>query len=442
MIFMEKDKKINLLTLALQVTRRCNLKCNFCGKGEPQNIDITTEIIDKTFDEIQHYYISDLRLNGGETFLNPEIIMYILEQIEKRNIMVNRIFVFTNGYFFDDRIVKAIKRFCNYSRKIKTQIIDYFKDMERRTGTKIQNTYSDTANKSVAIIVSTYAHSNQHIINQTIQQFQNSIDDELFIIQRQSLTYDINNKKGHIELEGRAEKNYMNYKTLIEKSKVNIIENHYNFIHDINDDCIVIGKTIEISANGNVWLGSISSYQHTDEYAICNIMNCNNDLYERLSNWCWENPDSVEVNKVYKMYLTNQFLKAHNIDIRKETAYIDELLNVENCVKIYRNIHKTLHIHLPYLKHKEIEKMAILGLYLTFLKINNNPLEKEIFLTSFTDYNNKSIKKLLSNNALQFINQEYKYYETINMNRKNSNNKISQSNNYWQTLNAMLYILK
>ena len=59
---MNKDTKISFLTLALQVTRRCNLRCDLCGKGEPQNIDITTEIIDKTFDEVQNYYISDLRL--------------------------------------------------------------------------------------------------------------------------------------------------------------------------------------------------------------------------------------------------------------------------------------------------------------------------------------------------------------------------------------------
>lgn len=418
---MNKDTKISFLTLALQVTRRCNLKCDLCGKGEPQNIDITKAIVDKTFDEIQNYYISDLRLNGGETFLNPEMIVYILEQIEKRNMMVNRIFVFTNGCYFDERIVKAIKRFCDYSRKIKPQIIDYFQKMERKTGLKMQSTstYSDTATKSVAIIVSTYAHNNEHIINQTIQQFQNSIDDELFIIERQSSTYNVEDKKGNIKLEGRAEKNYMNYKNLISESKVGIVENHYNFIYDTDDDYIVIGKTIEVSANGNVWLGSISSYQHTDEYAICNIIDCNNDLYNRLSNWCWDNPDSVEINRIYKIHLTNQFLQSHGMDIKKETAYIDELFNVANCVDMYRNIHKTLHIHLPYLRHKEIEKMAILGLYLSFMKINNAQL-KEIFLTLFTKYDKQSIDKLLGNDALRFVDNEYKNYEIINMQRSAS----------------------
>lgn len=422
---MNKYTKISFLTLALQVTRRCNLRCDLCGKGEPQNIDITKEIVDKTFDQVQNYYISDLRLNGGETFLNPEMIAYILEQIEKRNIMVNRIFVFTNGYYFDERIVKAIKRFCNYSRTIKPQIIDHLKKMERKTGLKMQSTstYSDTANKSVAIIVSTYAHNNEHIINQTIRQFQNSIDDELFIIKRQSSTYNVEDKKGNIKLEGRAEKNYMNYKNLISESKVSIVENHYNFIYDVDDDYILIGKTIEVSANGNVWLGSISSYQHTDEYAICNIMHCNNNLYKILSNWCWDNPDSVEINRVYKMHLTNKFLKAHNMDIQKETAYIDELFNVANCVDMYRNIHKALHIHLPYLKHKEIEKMAILGLYLSFMKINNDQL-REIFLTLFTDYDEKSIDKLLSNDALRFVDRAYKNYEIINVNRKNNSKQI------------------
>ena len=297
--------------------------------------------------------------------------------------------------------------------------------MERKTGLKMQSTstYSDTANKSVAIIVSTYAHDNEHIINQTIQRFQNDINDELFMIKRQSSTYNVEDKKGNIKLEGRAEKKYMNYKNLISESKVGIVENHYNFIYDVDDDYIVIWKTIEVSANGNVWLGSISSYQHTDEYAICNIMHCNNNLYKILSNWCWDNPDSVEINRIYKMHLTNQFLKSHNMDIQKETAYIDELFNIENCVDMYRNIHKALHIHLPYLKHKEIEKMAILGLYLSFMKINNDQL-REIFLTLFTDYDEKSIDKLLSNDALRFVDRAYKNYEIINVNRKNNSKQI------------------
>lgn len=38
---MKLDKCIS--TLAIEMTRRCNLNCNFCGKGTAQNIDISNK---------------------------------------------------------------------------------------------------------------------------------------------------------------------------------------------------------------------------------------------------------------------------------------------------------------------------------------------------------------------------------------------------------------
>ena len=45
-----------LNTISFEITRRCNLNCKWCSKGEPQNLDISKEIIDKTLEEIQAYY--------------------------------------------------------------------------------------------------------------------------------------------------------------------------------------------------------------------------------------------------------------------------------------------------------------------------------------------------------------------------------------------------
>lgn len=36
-------KKIYMLNLAFELTRRCNLTCHWCAKGNPQNMDITKE---------------------------------------------------------------------------------------------------------------------------------------------------------------------------------------------------------------------------------------------------------------------------------------------------------------------------------------------------------------------------------------------------------------
>lgn len=36
-----------MLNLAFELTRRCNLTCRWCAKGNPQNMDITKRTIDR-----------------------------------------------------------------------------------------------------------------------------------------------------------------------------------------------------------------------------------------------------------------------------------------------------------------------------------------------------------------------------------------------------------
>ena len=38
--------------VSFELTRRCNMKCEFCAKGEAQNKDTTETIINKTLDEL------------------------------------------------------------------------------------------------------------------------------------------------------------------------------------------------------------------------------------------------------------------------------------------------------------------------------------------------------------------------------------------------------
>ena len=37
--------------LALEVTRRCNLRCKHCMRGEPQDLDMSDEVLDKVINQ-------------------------------------------------------------------------------------------------------------------------------------------------------------------------------------------------------------------------------------------------------------------------------------------------------------------------------------------------------------------------------------------------------
>ena len=56
--------KLNIYNLVLEVTRRCNMCCAHCLRGEAQNMDMQKETIDKLLDQTDS--ISMVTFSGGE----------------------------------------------------------------------------------------------------------------------------------------------------------------------------------------------------------------------------------------------------------------------------------------------------------------------------------------------------------------------------------------
>lgn len=108
--------KINLDSLAIEVTRRCNLKCPHCMRGPSQNIDMTKETMYAAlhmFDSVDHICFS-----GGEPLLNPDLIIYALDIIIEEELDVHNVSITTNGQIFSKPLVDALNRFNRY-RNIK-----------------------------------------------------------------------------------------------------------------------------------------------------------------------------------------------------------------------------------------------------------------------------------------------------------------------------------
>lgn len=116
--------KFILHDLAIETTRRCNMHCAHCMRGESQNVDLTPDIIDAFFDNNEFERIDHICFSGGEPTLNPSIIIYTIDKIIRENINVCEIAMVTNGQIFVPELVEAFNRFNEYrNRRLMESVI-------------------------------------------------------------------------------------------------------------------------------------------------------------------------------------------------------------------------------------------------------------------------------------------------------------------------------
>ena len=62
-------RKLNVRSLAIETTRRCNMQCEHCMRGDAQNKDMSMETLDRLFRRLGR--IIEIVPTGGEPALNP-----------------------------------------------------------------------------------------------------------------------------------------------------------------------------------------------------------------------------------------------------------------------------------------------------------------------------------------------------------------------------------
>lgn len=101
--------KITFERLDIELTRRCNMACAHCMRGDAQNIDIDRKHIDAILEQTQ--LIGKLFFTGGEPFLALDTMEYIADQLCKRGIPLLNFEVITNGSILDSKVINIIKRY-------------------------------------------------------------------------------------------------------------------------------------------------------------------------------------------------------------------------------------------------------------------------------------------------------------------------------------------
>lgn len=302
------DVKFYFYEVMFQVTRKCNLQCAHCLRGEAQNISMSKEVIDKMLEVSSG--IKSIFLSGGEPFLEPDLIEYLVDKIITENYDTEIIATITNGTILNDygiRCVKALNRFAEWSH------------------TKYGN------EETVSLLISSDEyHGND--VDKALEFYKPYIGEYISVSK--------NELKDGIQRSGRARINNLQSDHPIKyfvKRRIRIDEGN-------EVPCL-----LELSPSGNLCVSDMAEWTDCDNHAMGNIMN--ESLVSMFERNQWEAYRCDEKGKigVYK----NMLWKCEEGSAEWNTAnYIIEHLEK---VRKWRII---AHSRYPYLTYKEITYMV------------------------------------------------------------------------------------
>lgn len=103
-------KKYKYDELMIEITRKCNMKCAYCLRGDAQNVTMSKEVIDKIFEDAVD--CKQVLFTGGEPLLALDEIEYFIDKILKSNWTTKNIAMTINGMIRDKRLIDIVNRFC------------------------------------------------------------------------------------------------------------------------------------------------------------------------------------------------------------------------------------------------------------------------------------------------------------------------------------------
>lgn len=228
------EKQYEYAGIWIELTRRCNLQCAHCSCGESQNVDISTEIIDRIFVDVKD--CGRIVLTGGEPLLRLDMIEYLIDKIGEYRWQTDHLELTTNGLIQDTRIVNLLSRFCGFRKGNRAYL---------RVST---DEFHDIVASAKAL--SFYWELCRDIPNITVIP-----SDKLPVIL----------------LRGRAKKLIETHPELAERYFINALDCSLNHRVKIVNDKVICA--ICVHANGNVGLAEPLSYDEADKDAFGNILN-------------------------------------------------------------------------------------------------------------------------------------------------------------------------
>ena len=185
-----------------------------------------------------------------------------------------------------------------------------------------------------------------------------------------------------------------------------------------------------MSANGNVFPGCIMSYDKVDNSPMFNIMDCTNDFFQRVNEFCWEHPVNLMISTLRSKYLAIEFCRKNSINIVTDYDKMDIIkvykkngikhdlyrfcmteyeyynFKVLNYLSLkYEKIAREIHIKYPTIDFFTIEALSMLILAKKYLTKVYYDGYIQAFLGFFTDFDIDFVKSISVESCEEKIKQ-------------------------------------
>lgn len=99
--------------LCIEVTRKCNMRCAHCLRGNAQNVNIDNRYISEMLLHCKDG-IGSLTFTGGEPTLNLDAIAHTFQTIKWLGISLGSFYIVTNGRVYRQRLVDILDKMYEY----------------------------------------------------------------------------------------------------------------------------------------------------------------------------------------------------------------------------------------------------------------------------------------------------------------------------------------
>ncbi len=223
--------------LVIETTRRCNLECVHCLRGQQENVFINHDFMENAIKQFN--YINTITFTGGEPGLNPKAINEFIYLCKKHNVGVGSFYIATNGTVAPDAYIKAL-----------TNLYLFCEDNEM---------------------------SAVNISNDEFHELEDFAVNKLMLFRFTDMKYNDNYKpdRKYMLNEGYFFDNYNEGRDVTPESFKEIDK------EELESDGTFQDLTLYLNCNGKIILGCNWSYQNQEDHVLCKS---NDNILETILN--------------------------------------------------------------------------------------------------------------------------------------------------------------